>query len=288
HEQPTPSEQVGKPSPEQKDAAEEDRVRGDHPLQALLGEVEIGADRRKRDVHDCDVEDDHELRRHDERQREPLPAILASIRGLCPNLCAHLLPPEIVDVCHDIRRQRLCATLVHVMTTPSIETPTRPLHRVAKEMVKSSGFLLARLGFGFKAKTIAAFERDGFEIYDYSVLAVLAEGVRETQATIADALTLDPSRLVALLDSLEERGLIERQRDPQDRRRHVVSITATGTRELSRLREMAKRLEDEFFAPLDPESRETLHDLLLQLAAHNDPRCAFASGVTTARKPSAA
>src|SRR5262249_39034274 len=203
----TPPEQVGEPSSEQKDSAEEDRVCGDHPLQALLREVEICADRRQCHVHDRHVEDDHELRRHDERQREPLPAILASIRCLCHNLCAHLLPPEIVELCHDTTRQRLCATLVFVMTTPTIETATRPLHRVAKEMVKSSGFLLARLGFGFKAKTIAAFERDGFEIYDYSVLAVLAEGVRETQATIADALTLDPSRLVALLDSLEERGL---------------------------------------------------------------------------------
>jgi DNA-binding MarR family transcriptional regulator len=169
------------------------------------------------------------------------------------------------------------------MTTPTAEIHIRPIHRVAKELVASSGFLLARLGFGFKARAIAKAEEAGFELYDYSVLAILAEGARETQGTVADALSLDPSRLVALLDSLEERGLIARQRDPQDRRRHVVSITAAGKRELTRLRETIRRLEDEFLAPLDAESRKTLHELLLRLAAHNDPRCAFSSAAASAK-----
>jgi MarR family transcriptional regulator, lower aerobic nicotinate degradation pathway regulator len=162
------------------------------------------------------------------------------------------------------------------MATPATtEQAARPVHRVAKELAASSGFLLARLGFGFKAKAIVRAESAGFELYDYSVLAILAEGVRETQGTIADALTVDPSRLVALLDGLEERALIVRQRDPLDRRRHVVSITPAGKRELGRLREMFKRLEDEFFAPLDAESRKALHGLLMRLAEANDPRCAF-------------
>src|ERR1700686_2642845 len=160
------------------------------------------------------------------------------------------------------------------MTTPTItEKPARPVQAVAREPAASSGFLLARLGFGFKAKAIAIAEEAGFEVYDYSVLAILAEGVRATQPAIADGPALDPSRLVALLDSLEERDLVARQRDPQDRRRHVVSITAAGERELSRLRAMVRRLEDEFFAPLDAESRKTLHELLVRLAVQNDPAC---------------
>ncbi len=163
------------------------------------------------------------------------------------------------------------------MTVPATEPTVRPLQRVARELAASSGFLLARLGVGFKAKAIARAEEAGFELYDYSVLAILAEGDRETQATIADALGVDPSRLVALLDSLADRALIVRQRDPHDRRRHVVSITSAGKRELTRLREIVKRLEDEFFAPLDPESRKAFHELLLRLAAQNDPRCAFST-----------
>jgi DNA-binding MarR family transcriptional regulator len=155
------------------------------------------------------------------------------------------------------------------------DIPIRPIHHVAKELLKSSGFLLARLGIGFKTKAIARMEEAGFELYDYGVLALLAEGVRQTQGTIADAVAVDPSRLVALLDRLEERALIVRQRDPLDRRRHVVSITPAGKRELVRLRELIKRLEEEFLACLDVDDRKALHGLLLRLAEANDPRCAF-------------
>jgi len=96
---------------------------------------------------------------------------------------------------------------------PSV-TEIRPAPRVAKELLKSNGFLLARMGIGFKTRVIALFEEEGFEHYDYGVLAILAEGIPETQATIAATVNVDPSRLVAVLDSLDPRGLGVRQRDP--------------------------------------------------------------------------
>jgi DNA-binding MarR family transcriptional regulator len=153
------------------------------------------------------------------------------------------------------------------------ETASRPMQQIAKELSQSSGYLLARLGLAFKIQAITRAAASGFELYDYSVLAILGEGDRATQATIANALMLDPSRLVALLDSLEERGMVTRQRDPHDRRRHVVSITDTGRSELARVRAIVHQLEDEFFAPLDIESREALHEMLVALAAQNDPAC---------------
>src|SRR4051794_4932016 len=78
------------------------------------------------------------------------------------------------------------------------DSKVQPIHRVARELAASSGFLLARLGLGFKARAIARLEQAGFETYHYSVLAILAEGAHHTQATMADALALDPSRLVAV------------------------------------------------------------------------------------------
>jgi DNA-binding MarR family transcriptional regulator len=146
------------------------------------------------------------------------------------------------------------------------------------ELVCSPAYLLKRLGWAIKDASLEAFEAAGESPYHYSVLAVLEESPRETQATIADSLGYDRSWLVGLLDELEEKGLIERRRDPADRRRHLVTLQPAGKKKLAELRAISKGVEEEFLAPLDAEQRETLHRLLLQLAAHRDPRYAPGNG----------
>ena len=73
-----PSEQVGGAPAEQQEAAEEQRVCADDPLEVLLREAEVGLDRGKRDVHDRDVEHDHELHGAKQGEREPLCVVTRS------------------------------------------------------------------------------------------------------------------------------------------------------------------------------------------------------------------
>src|SRR4051794_30638581 len=72
-EDPAAAEQGGHAAAEQQEAAEYEGVRVDDPGQVLLGEVEIAADGRQRDVDDRGVEHDDELRRREQDEREALP-----------------------------------------------------------------------------------------------------------------------------------------------------------------------------------------------------------------------
>jgi len=144
--------------------------------------------------------------------------------------------------------------------------------QLPEELLGSTLFLLARVGYALKARLVEEFEQAGFSIYQYGVLATLSVGACGTQATLADVLHLDRSQLVGVLDELEQRELIERQRDPDDRRRHAVSLTSEGKRQLVKLRKLVKGIEEAALAPLDPRSRDLLQKAVLTLAMHNDPR----------------
>jgi DNA-binding MarR family transcriptional regulator len=154
------------------------------------------------------------------------------------------------------------------MNAPVLKPPNRP----PRELVKSPSFLLKRLGFAIKERTMAAFEERGANPYQHGILCSLSESQAETQAQIADALGYDRSWLVGLLDELEEEGLIERKPDPTDRRRNVVTLKPEGEARLLEFREISKHVEDEFLEPLSKSERQQLHDLLLKVAEHHDPR----------------
>jgi DNA-binding MarR family transcriptional regulator len=159
------------------------------------------------------------------------------------------------------------------MSVTDSELRPEPTPHFPEELVASTAFLLKRLGFAAKERGMQAYEKSGLSPYHHAILVALDEGAHETQGAIADKLGYDRGQLVGLLDELEERGLVERRRDPADRRRQIVEMTADGKKALSRLRRISQSLDDDLLSPLDPLEQRKLHALLLRLAEHHLPHC---------------
>jgi len=108
-------------------------------------------------------------------------------------------------------------------------------------------------------------------------LKLLNEQGPASQQGLADALCLDPSNVVGLLNELEERGLITRRRDPADRRRHIVELTPQGEDELSLAYAQSSLIEDDLLSTLSTEERDTLYHLLARAVGVKPPQCDAAS-----------
>jgi DNA-binding MarR family transcriptional regulator len=102
-------------------------------------------------------------------------------------------------------------------------------------------------------------------------LTVLRDHGATTQGALGLALRLDPSNLVGLLNELEQRGLLERRRDPGDRRRHIVELSAAGRQALLRAERALGAVQDDVLGALDEDERATLHALLLRAAGGQLP-----------------
>jgi DNA-binding MarR family transcriptional regulator len=133
-----------------------------------------------------------------------------------------------------------------------------------------SAFLLAQLGAyaaGRFAERIA--ELDLTPPQTGLIRAIAAQPGRSQQA-LATLLGTPPSRLVTLVDGLDERGLVERRRNPDDRRLHALHLTEEGEKLLRRIGEVARAHDEEICGALEPQEREALRALLATLAAEHD------------------
>jgi DNA-binding MarR family transcriptional regulator len=95
--------------------------------------------------------------------------------------------------------------------------------------------------------------------------AIAAEPGRSQQA-LSGQLGLLPSRVVAYVDELEDRGYVERRRNPDDRRLHALYLTASGKKVMSKIGELGRQHERLMTSGLDTEQRDTLRQLLTTIA----------------------
>ena len=127
-------------------------------------------------------------------------------------------------------------------------------------------FLLAQLGQ--HAATLFAEQVATIELSPphAGILRVIAAEPGRSQQAISAQLGMLPSRVVVYIDELEERGYVERRRNPDDRRLHALYLTAAGKRLLRKLSQLARQHELRLTAALDPEQYSALRSLLATVA----------------------
>lgn len=127
-------------------------------------------------------------------------------------------------------------------------------------------FLLAQLGA--HAASQFAERLGGLELTppDAGILRLLRQAAGLSQQELAAKLQIHPSRLVAILDNLEKRGMVERRANPEDRRLYSLHLTKDGGDVLDRIGKVAREHQDALLAALSREERSQLTTLLLRIA----------------------
>ncbi|WP_457966211.1 MarR family transcriptional regulator [Arthrobacter sp. D1-29] len=133
-------------------------------------------------------------------------------------------------------------------------------------LVSEIEFLTARARARGSAKANALLAPLELKIRSYAVLSLACSGAAPSQRELAEFLLLDPSQIVALVDGLEQRGLVKRETDPRDRRSKVIKGTAKGQRVLDQAAAATQQAEDQAMGDLTTAERDQLRDLLRRIA----------------------
>jgi DNA-binding MarR family transcriptional regulator len=138
---------------------------------------------------------------------------------------------------------------------------------VPPQRSRTTAFLLSQLGTLAAAKFADLTREQDLSPSDAGVLRLLGRHPGISQRALADRLGAVPSRVVALVDSLEQRGLVARTRSVVDRRTHELTLSDDGQAALRLLRSAAERHEQAMLGPLSDAERRALGELLATLAA---------------------
>jgi len=102
----------------------------------------------------------------------------------------------------------------------------------------------------------------GMRLKAYMTLGYIRDHPGATQQELESGLVMDANSVVLILNELEAKQFSIRRRDPQDRRRHIVEVTAAGRRALERADKEREGLEAEMLANFSPEERRSLRKLV--------------------------
>jgi MarR family transcriptional regulator, lower aerobic nicotinate degradation pathway regulator len=141
-------------------------------------------------------------------------------------------------------------------------TKAQPPTQGHRRLLSLTGFLLQRAGVLLLHEVEAKLTEHGLRVRYFYVLAALDGPTPHSQQDLSSLLGMDPGGMVALIDEMEARGHVERRRNPQDRRRYILTLTDTGREALTDAWSAMDRTERQFLEALTVEERATLRSLL--------------------------
>jgi DNA-binding MarR family transcriptional regulator len=127
-------------------------------------------------------------------------------------------------------------------------------------------FLLAQVGSQAAREFAARLERLDVAPPDAGILRVLGRSAGLSQQALAAAVGIHPSRLVAIVDRLEQRGFVERRPSSSDRRAHALHLTVRGTALLAQIGVIARQHGEALCGALNVKERAQLAGLLERIA----------------------
>lgn len=134
------------------------------------------------------------------------------------------------------------------------------------ELSRRLGYLLKHVQQRMAELHAAALGPYGIDGRELGVLLVLAGREPQSQQQAARQLGIDRTTMVAMLDTLEDKGLVSRRPDADDRRRNVVELTDAGQDTLRRATAASDEAERALLAPLSPQAAQQLRDSLQAIA----------------------
>ncbi|MFE3456038.1 MarR family winged helix-turn-helix transcriptional regulator [Nocardiopsis aegyptia] len=154
-----------------------------------------------------------------------------------------------------------------------MENPTRtPPETPAAGWERTPSWLLTQTAHHAHRLVADGFSSVHARGYHFRLLATLEESGPASQAELGRRSGIHVSDMVATINELADDALVERTPDPTDRRRNIISLTAQGRRRLRELEERLAASQDALLAPLTPEERAHLTDLLTTLLEHHEQR----------------
>jgi DNA-binding MarR family transcriptional regulator len=136
----------------------------------------------------------------------------------------------------------------------------------ARWLSRRAGFLLAQLGTHAHRRFAERLAQLDLHPRHFGMLSHLAASEGQSQQALSIALGIHRSAVVALVDDLEQRGLAERRRDPNDRRAYTLYLTPSGRELLAELEHEAEEHEAELLTALDESERSRFISLLQRVA----------------------